>query len=220
MTLQRTAETSPFDASRELDRQVQNLVDLDYPALTGLGADAFRALVEPLRTVVRTRAEQLTEPTRGRVPFVVVVSGRLAPPDRSVLLTSLQGKPGFVSTDTADINRFQPIDGLGVPSSDAYLIVDVDRGKETLNASPDEAVTRFAEQGRTPLTIDEGIAFITAFPESLEKNNCFQAPGSRIGDRRVPGLWISKRAPKLGYCWAGNRHSWLGAASCAQRTAG
>ena len=84
---------------------------------------------------------------------------------------------------------------------------------------PVEALPRILADGRTPLTVHEGIALVTQFPAVLEKNHCFQTPGSRIGDRRVPGLWISKRAPKLGFCWAGNRHSWLGVASCARRLA-
>jgi hypothetical protein len=52
--------------------------------------------------------------------------------------------------------------------------------------------------------------------------------GSRCGDRRVPALWISggsardggtarRGAAKLGWCWAGNHHTWLGHASAAQR---
>ena len=60
--------------------------------------------------------------------------------------------------------------------------------------------------------IDEGIAFITAFPESLEKNNCFQTAGSRRGDRRVPRLWIGDKRPKLGFCWAGNKAHLAGCA--------
>ena len=43
--------------------------------------------------------------------------------------------------------------------------------------------------------------------------------GSRCGDRRVPALWISEGAPKLGWCWAGNPHTWLGTASAGSRTA-
>ena len=44
---------------------------------------------------------------------------------------------------------------------------------------------------------------------------------------RTPALWISngtgrdgrerKGAPKLGWCWWGNRHTWLGIASCQGR---
>ena len=26
-------------------------------------------------------------------------------------------------------------------------------------------------------------------------------------------MWISERAPKLGWCWDGNPHTWLGTAS-------
>jgi hypothetical protein len=32
-------------------------------------------------------------------------------------------------------------------------------------------------------------------------------------------MWISERAPKLGWCWDGNPHDWLGVASAAGRAA-
>jgi len=82
---------------------------------------------------------------------------------------------------------------------------------------PDAALVTVTDAGRSPLTTDEGVALITHYPHALEKNHCFQLLGSRCGDRRVPGLWISDRRPKLGFCWAGNLHTWLGAACCAQR---
>jgi NhaA family Na+:H+ antiporter len=41
--------------------------------------------------------------------------------------------------------------------------------------------------------------------------------GSRAGDRRVPALWLRRGHPKLGWCWAGNPHTWLGSASCGGR---
>ena len=46
--------------------------------------------------------------------------------------------------------------------------------------------------------------------------------GRRDGgrDRRVPALWISEQAPKLGWCWDGNPHSWLGLASAGSRVVG
>ncbi|CAM5297405.1 putative protein OS=Streptomyces tendae OX=1932 GN=GUR47_27180 PE=4 SV=1 [Streptomyces tendae] len=76
-----------------------------------------------------------------------------------------------------------------------------------------------AGRGRTPLTIEEGVAVLTQVPEVLVKNKCFSLGGSRCGDRRVPALWISKRAPKLGWCWEGNPHTWLGMASAGARHA-
>ena len=83
--------------------------------------------------------------------------------------------------------------------------------------TPNDALETIRSQGRTPLTIDEGIALLTQFPERLRKNHCFSLLGSRSGDRRVPALWISQGRPKLGWCWAGNPHTWLGSASCGAR---
>jgi hypothetical protein len=47
----------------------------------------------------------------------------------------------------------------------------------------------------------------------------FMLAGSRRGDRRVLALWIPEKAPKLGWCWEGNSHSWLGVASAERRVA-
>ena len=77
---------------------------------------------------------------------------------------------------------------------------------------------RSSVRGRTPLTIHEGLALATQFPASLEKNRCYMLAGSRRGDKRVPALWISNRAPKLGWCWDGNLHTWLGIASAGSRS--
>lgn len=79
--------------------------------------------------------------------------------------------------------------------------------------TPAAAVDAMAAVGRLPITIDEGIALVTQFPAALASNRCFSLVGSRCGDRRVPALWISQGAPKLGWCWHGNPHTWLGSAS-------
>lgn len=91
--------------------------------------------------------------------------------------------------------------------------MDVDTGTASLNMPPDDALAMIRREGRTPLTLEEGIALITQFPDRLRKNRCFSLVGSRSGDRRVPALWISQGRPKLGWCWAGNPHTWLGSAS-------
>ena len=85
---------------------------------------------------------------------------------------------------------------------------------------PEEAFGVITGRGRSPLTIHEGIAVATHFPWLLVKNHCFMLSGSRRGDRRVPALWISERAPKLGWCWDGNPHDWLGVASAGRRLTG
>jgi hypothetical protein len=209
--------TAEFHHGTEFDRQVRTLLDKGYPELTGLAEKAFLELVSPLRDVAVARGATMDPPTAARVPFVLVITKEIAPPDRTMTLTRLNGKPGFADYDADDLKRFDPIKELEVPDRLAYLVFDIDRGAETLNVTPDAAMVTITAQGRTPLTVDEGIAFVTHYPDSLAKNNCFSLVGSRCGDRRVPAIWISKKAPKLGWCWAGNPHTWLGSASCADR---
>ncbi len=114
---------------------------------------------------------------------------------------------------------YRPIPEVELPDPAAYLLLDVDRGEEFLDVRPEEALPVILGRGRTPLTIEEGIAVVTHAPSVLEKNRCFMLSGSRRGDRRVPAMWISERAPKLGWCWDGNPHTWLGVASTGGRTA-
>lgn len=205
-----------FDAGAEFDRQVDVLLELDYPALADMGRQEFVDLVTPLRDRALTYTGT-APPTPTRAPFVLTVDTALAPAGETMPRTQRAGRKGFADFTADDIASFRPLADLGVPDAPVHLTVDVDRGKETLNVSPDDAMPTITGQGRTPITVAEGIAWLTLFPESLEKNNCYMLAGSRCGDRRVPALWISKHAPKLGWCWAGNRHTWLGIASCAGR---
>lgn len=207
-----------FDVEAEFDRQVQTLLDKGYPAVTGLTASALAELVEPLREVVLARGA-MSAPSRARVPFLLVIDKALAPVYDLMPLTQLNGKPGFADFDPDDLGRFETVKEVALPSSPAYVVFDVDRGSQTRNLAPNEALEQISAAGRTALTVSEGIAFITQFPMSLETNNCFSLVASRCGDKRVPALWISKGAPKLGWCWAGNPHTWLGSASCADRAA-
>lgn len=191
----------------ELDRQVRNLIGLGYPALAGMTEAAFEAMFAPLRAACE----------RLETPFVVVVKRDLVGPEDAMPLTALKGKAGFIDFKPGGLETFAPLAELGVPAGPVYLLLDVDTGTETLNVTPNDALETIRAQGRTPLTIDEGIALLTQSPERLRKNHCFSLLGSRSGDRRVPALWISQGRPKLGWCWAGNPHTWLGSASCGGR---
>lgn len=203
----------------EFDRQVRNLVDLGYPVLAGLSEQDFVDLVSPLRAL----APDGEATAEGRAPFLLVVTRALVPVERSMPLTALHGKtkPGAVDRtfEPGAIERFVPIDSVKLPDERAYLLLDVDRGEEFCGVVPEDAMATIAERGRTLLTIEEGIAFVTQYPAALAKNKCFSLGGSRSGDRRVPAIWISQDAPKLGWCWAGNPHTWLGMASAAGRAA-
>ena len=159
---------------------------------------------------------------------MLVVTRELVAPEETVPLLRLWGprgpssKPGRVDRNHAegDLAGYHPVADATPPGA-AYLLVGVERGEEFCNVRPEDATRAIRERGRSPLTIDEGIALVTQVPQVLEKNKCFMVAGSRRtaipGDRRVPALWISERAPKLGWCWDGNPHTWLGTASAAAR---
>jgi hypothetical protein len=150
------------------------------------------------------------------IPSLRVV--RVEPEQRAeaIAAAGLAGKQGFTTMEPEDLARFAPIDGVDVPAGD-YVLEDVDTGRDLLNVTPDDALPRIAAEGRSPLTLDEGLALVTQFPEVLRTHNAFSLLGSRCGDRRVTAIWLSKGAPRLGWCWAGNPHTWLGSASCGGR---
>lgn len=199
--------------SVDLEVQIDRLVELGYPALAEMSERAFRELLAPLRE----RASGLPSLDEQR-PLLVITRELIAPEPRVELLRLVGGKkPGVVDRNHDDLSTFHPIEMLEVPAGPAYLLVGVERGEEFCGVRPEEALPQIVARGRTPLTIDEGIALVTHRPELLEKNKCFMLSGSRRNDRRVPALWISERAPKLGWCWDGNPHTWLGVASTAGR---
>ncbi|WP_067182068.1 DUF5701 family protein [Microtetraspora niveoalba] len=212
-----------IDAGAEFDRQVHNLIELEYPAMGGLAPEQFRSLVAPLRDLAAKTGSITCEPDTGRLPFVLVVPRQVVPIEQMMPRTTLhrKAKPGFVdhSFEPGSLERFVATKETELPDQRVYLLLDIERGEEFCGAVPRDAMDTITARGRTLLTIEEGIAMITQFPEILVKNKCFSLGGSRSGDRRVPALWISQNAPKLGWCWEGNPHTWLGMASAGSRGA-
>lgn len=157
---------------------------------------------------------------------VEVIPPSVVPASELALRLEHRGKPGFVVEDLTDLDEFVPW-GLELPEA-PYVIEDVDRGDDLRNWSPAEAYAELAARGRRALTASEGISWLLQHPERLEPNFCFMTIGSRKPkgsglDARVPALWISngtgrdgkerRGAPKVGWCWHNNRHTWLGFAS-------
>jgi hypothetical protein len=71
---------------------------------------------------------------------------------------------------------FENAPGVLTPS-EPYLIVDVETGHAMRNVTPAKCLKIFHEARRFGLTIDEGIALITHFPEVLE-SHWLDLPGS------------------------------------------
>ncbi|WP_111658004.1 DUF5701 family protein [Isoalcanivorax indicus] len=157
----------------------------------------------------------------GNIPVVIVFRMQVA--SYSDLLSQLRykGHEGYVEMTPKTPESFVDVDSLAIPEVDIYALWDVDTGGSMLNVSPSDSVDMLESKGRTPLTMYEGVQCVLAIPEILtdkQQFNAIQMPGSRIGgDQRVPSIWISKGAPRLGWCWFGNIHTWLATASCKSR---
>jgi hypothetical protein len=159
----------------------------------------------------------------------------VTPAPASVLapLVRLGDKPGFVVQDMTDVDGFRPLPETARPAG-TYAVRGLDRGDAWRNRTPAETLPEILAAGRSPLTVEEGLHWVLQDPAVLERNHCFMTIGSRLRrpdgtyDARTPALWISNGsgrdgrdragAPKLGWCWWGNRHTWLGIASAGGRT--
>ncbi|NEK86059.1 hypothetical protein GCU60_09850 [Blastococcus saxobsidens] len=197
--------------------QAERLIALGVHELAGLQPAELRAAAEALPAGA-----------------LLVVDPRLAAPSALAPLLELDGRPGFVVADMTDVDAFGPVEPVVVPDGPVYAVAGLDRGDHMRNWSPDEALPALIAAGRTPLTLAEGIHWLLQRPDVLTRNACFMTLGSRLVkpggrlDSRTPALWISngtgrdgrerRGAPKVGWCWAGNRHTWLGFASAATRT--
>ncbi|MEU6665540.1 DUF5701 family protein [Streptomyces sp. NPDC046727] len=114
-----------------------------------------------------------------------------APASALAPLLRRAGKPGFVVVDMPDVDLFAPLDTVALPDAPLYFLTGLDRGDHMANWSPDEALPALNTEARTPaIWISNGTG--------------------RDGRER-------RDAPKVGWCWAGNRHTWLGFASATGR---
>ncbi|MFE7094250.1 DUF5701 family protein [Streptomyces erythrochromogenes] len=201
-----------------LASQAERLIELGVHELAGMSAEDLRSFATDNNDADN---DTLLVVHPGRVP-----ASALAP------LLRREGKAGFVVVDMPDVDLFAP-HAVDLPDAPLYLVTGLDRGDHMANWSPEEALPALTEAHRSPLLLSEGIHWVLQQPAALERNHCFMTIGSRLRkaggalDARTPAIWISngsgrdgrerRNAPKVGWCWWGNRHTWLGFASATGR---
>lgn len=206
-----------------LAAQAERLIDLGVHEVAGLTARDVRDFAGAADDV------------RGSADCLLAARPDAVPASAIARLMRQSGKPGFIVEDMQDVDRFVALEGVAVPGPPLYLLTDLDRGDRMANWSPNEALPALLADGRSPLLLTEGIHLVLQVPAVLERNRCFMTIGSRLPkgngtlDARAPAPWISNGsgrdgrergdAPKVGWCWAGNRHTWLGFASTTGRHA-
>ena len=196
-------------ASEEASRQLDRIVALGYADVADMSEDAFRALAQPLIAALEHSdlgGDILLIPTR-----------ELVSPESLIARTSINRMAGFTTMPPRDIASFLPQDGFTPPEGPFYLVVEPHTGTCYINREPDVARKLIDSDERLPLTLEEGLAIATQHPEWLLEKNGFNLLGSRSADGRVPSIWMSQNAPRLGAVWPNYRHTWLGNAYCMAR---
>lgn len=184
------------------DQQVDTLIQKGYPEAAKLSEETFYQLLAPLKSKLASTVTFEIDYELGRLPFVIVVKNELVSAKLAMSQVTKDDHAGMIKLYPCAPEDFRPIARLLLPPAMVYLLTDIDRGKETINQAPRSALPLIQTVRRSPLTIDEGIAVVTHFPDFLRKNNCFSLLASRRpGDKRVPAIWINaKKQPHLGWC--------------------
>lgn len=213
-------------------------MNVDLAPLPPVQAQAARLLElgvhERAPAAAQTLRALAADPDEQAPHALLAVRPDLLPPSVLAPLMRRGERPGFVVEDFEDVDDFAALEDVPVPDAPVYLVRHVCRGDDLAGWSPDEALPALLARGRTPLLLSEGVHLLLQAPQLLERNRCFMTIGSRLRrtggglDARTPALWISngtgrdgrerRDAPKVGWCWAGNRHSWLGFASADCRS--
>jgi hypothetical protein len=123
----------------------------------------------------------------------------------------LNGRRGFVGMEPTRPSEYTTIAEIEVPNAPEYVLVDFDPGVEFFDVTPDDALPQILGRGRSPLTIDEGIAVLTQFPHVLEETafSLARIPARRpactraLDQRRQasPGLVLGRSAALV--AWLG-----------------
>jgi hypothetical protein len=149
--------------------------------------------------------------------ILLVPTRELVSPESLIARTSINRMAGFTTMPPRDIASFLPQDGFEPPEGPFYLVIEPHTGTCYINREPDVARKLIDSDERLPLTLEEGLAIATQHPEWLLEKNGFNLLGSRSADGRVPSIWMSQNAPRLGAVWPNSRHTWLGNAYCMAR---
>ncbi|MFH2013527.1 MAG: DUF5701 family protein, partial [Patescibacteria group bacterium] len=212
---------------KEFDRQVENLINKGYAKAAELSDKEFRKHIMPLKDKMQEIAEKQkeseeslateVETKEGCYSFVIVVKKDLALLENQIPLMEVDDKKGYTPLDSDDLSKLEPIEGVKIPKSLAYLIVDIKDGRDIKNICPDDAIKQFEKQNRTGLTTEEGIALIVQYPEIL-KDHYIDLSGSRYhAFSRVPNLELSEDEPELHWRHSDHADSKWGSASCGSR---
>ena len=229
-----------MDISIELfSQQINTIIERKFHVVTGLSeSDFIDRHIMPLQQLFVKNGE-VTKIDESRIPILVVVPHTIVP--LNYQLERIRESINDIQLEhIIKPEWFENAKGVSTPDK-PYLLLDVETGYAMKNTTPKKCVQTFSSAGRFALTIDEGIALISHFPEVLE-SHWVDLPGSVlihkfVGEDVMKRGMLSSLPPafakatfvptlnylyynylKLYYIYEGTETPYSGSASCGNRS--
>ncbi len=221
-------------------KQVDKILGGRFHIAAGLSeADFIKTYMTPLEQLLGEIYADEIKLKENRVPILIVVPGNIV--RLSYQLKSIRELINDTLEYVIQPEWFKNAEAVLTPDK-PYLLLDVETGYEMINTTPKRCVEAFNREGRFALTIDEGLALITHFPEVLE-SHWIDLPGSELIHKCAgqdaqkrgmvgalpPGFGKTTFVPTLNYKYYNslrlyyvsdrNETPYSGSASCARRLA-
>jgi hypothetical protein len=170
-------------------KQINTITERKYHIPTGLSeSDFVNRHIMPLKQLLVKNSSD-TKMEESHIPILVVIPTTIVP-------LSYQLERIRESIDDIQLEHiikpewFENAKGVSTPDK-PYLLIGVETGYAMKNTTPKKCVKIFNDEGRFPLTVDEGIALISHFPEVLQ-SHWVDLPGSVLIHKFV-GEEVMKR---------------------------
>jgi hypothetical protein len=156
-------------------QQIKTIIEKKFHVPTGLSeSDFINRHIMPLKQLL-VENDNDTKTDESRIPILVVVPHTIVP--LSYQLERIRESINDIQLEhIIKPEWFENAQGVSTPDK-PYLLVDVETGYAMKNITPRKCVQSFRDAGRFALTLDEGIALISHFPEVLE-SHWVDLPGS------------------------------------------
>ena len=156
-------------------QQINTIIERKFHIPTGLSeSDFINRHIMPLNQLL-VNNDKDTKIEESYIPILVVVPNTIVP--LSYQLERIRESINDIQLEhLIKPEWFENAKGVSTPDK-PYLLLAVETGYAMKNTTPKKCVQSFSDEGRFALTVDEGIALISHFPEVLE-SHWVDLPGS------------------------------------------
>ena len=170
-------------------KQAETILERKFHIPTGLSpSDFVKGHIMPLEQLLAENVKSTTI-EESHIPILIVIPNAVVP-------LSYQLERARESINDIHLDHpikpewFENSKGVTTPNK-PYILLNVETGYAMKNVTPKKCVETFNDEGRFALTVDEGIALISHFPEVLE-SHWIDLPGSVLIHKFV-GEEVMKR---------------------------